>query len=226
MIHSSGFDVTGFSKDNINAREDLATLCNHPSPKPKRNVKGNLKRPRAPYCFKPIERKDILRWLKKLKFPDRYVSNIKQSVNVSTGKFNGLNSHDYHIIIERLMPVMFRGYFNADLWKIFAELSYFYRQICAKQVSKVMMQKLEKKITVLVWKMEKIFPPGWFNAMQYLLVHLPKEARVGGSTQFRWMYSQERELKKLRVKVHTKVRVEGCIANAFTCKEITNFSSK
>jgi hypothetical protein len=74
--------------------------------------------------------------------------------------------------------------------------------------------------------MEKIFPPGWFNAMQYLLVYLPKEARVGGSTQFRWMYSQERELKKLRVKVHTKVRVEGCIANAFTCKVITNFSSK
>jgi hypothetical protein len=27
---------------------------------------------------------------------------------------------------------MFHGYFNADLWKIFAEHSYFYRQICAK----------------------------------------------------------------------------------------------
>jgi hypothetical protein len=53
------------------------------------------------------------------------------------------------------MPVMFRDYFDADLWKIFPELSYFYRQICAKQVSKVMMQKLEKKIVVFVCKMEK-----------------------------------------------------------------------
>jgi hypothetical protein len=78
------------------------------------------------------------------------------------------------------MPVMFRGYFDADLWKKFAELSYFYRQICAKQVSKWMMQKLEKEIVVLVCKMEKIFSPGWFNAMQHLLVHLPWEAKVGG----------------------------------------------
>jgi hypothetical protein len=53
------------------------------------------------------------------------------------------------------MPVMFHGYFNGDLWNIFVELIYFYRQICAKQVSKSMMQKLEKEITFLVCKMEK-----------------------------------------------------------------------
>jgi hypothetical protein len=53
---------------------------------------------------------------------------------------DGLKSHDYHILKERLMSVIFHGYFNANLWKIFTELSYFfYRQICAKQVSKAMM---------------------------------------------------------------------------------------
>jgi hypothetical protein len=46
-------------------------------------------------------------------------------------------------------------------------------QICAKQVSKVMMQKLEKETMILVCKMETIFPPGWFNAMEHFLVHLP-----------------------------------------------------
>jgi hypothetical protein len=76
-IISMCFDVTGFSKDNINARKDLANLCNCPSMEPKRNAKGNLKRTRAPYCLKPIERKEILSWLKKLKFPDHYASSIK-----------------------------------------------------------------------------------------------------------------------------------------------------
>jgi hypothetical protein len=56
-------------------------------------------------------------------------------------------------------------------------------------------------------------------------VHLPWEAKVGGPVQFRWIYSQERELKKLRAIVCNKSRVEGCIAEAFACKEITNFSS-
>jgi hypothetical protein len=83
------------------------------------------------------------------------------------------------------MSVMFRGYFKADLWKMFAELSYFYRQICAKKVSKAMMRRLEKETTMLVYKMISVFPPGWFNAMQHLLVHLPWEARVGGPVQFR-----------------------------------------
>jgi hypothetical protein len=63
----------------------------------------------------------------KLKFPDRYASNIKWIVNLSTNKLNGLKSHDYHFIIQRLMSVMFHDYFNADLWKIFTELSYLYR---------------------------------------------------------------------------------------------------
>jgi hypothetical protein len=71
------FDVTDFLKDNINVRKDLATLYNRPSLEPKINVKGHLKRPRAPYCLKPAERKEILRWFKKLKFTECYASNIK-----------------------------------------------------------------------------------------------------------------------------------------------------
>jgi hypothetical protein len=109
------FDVTGFSKDNFNAMKDLAALYNRPLLGPKGNAKGNLKQSRALYCLKSVERKEIVRWLKKLKFPNRYASNIKRAVNVSTGKLNGLTSHDYYIIIERLMPVMFRSYFNPDL---------------------------------------------------------------------------------------------------------------
>jgi hypothetical protein len=43
--------------------------------------------------------------------------------------------------------------------------------------------------------------------------------------QFKWMYSKERELKNLRYMLRNKAMVDGCIAEAFTCKEITNFSS-
>jgi hypothetical protein len=53
------------------------------------------------------------------------------------------------------------------------ELSYFYKHICSNQVSKAMMEKLEKEISMLVCKMEKIFPSGWLNVMRYFVVHLP-----------------------------------------------------
>jgi hypothetical protein len=93
-IISMCFNVTGFSKDNMNARKHLATLCNRPSLEAKTNAKGNLTRLRAPYYLKSTERKDILKWLKKLKFPDRYASNIKRAVNVNSGELNGMKSHD------------------------------------------------------------------------------------------------------------------------------------
>jgi hypothetical protein len=48
-------------------------------------------------------------------------------VNVKTRKLNGLKSYDYHIIMERLMSLMFHGYLEDGVWKALVELSYFYR---------------------------------------------------------------------------------------------------
>jgi hypothetical protein len=133
----------------------------------------------------------------KIKFPDGYAAGLKRAVNLKTGKLTGLKSHDFHILMERIIPVMFRGYMPDAMWQAIAELSYFYRQICAKEISKNMMEKLEKEIPVLLCKLEKIFPPGFFNPMEHLLIHIPYEAKVGGPVQYRWMYHIERALKNL-----------------------------
>jgi hypothetical protein len=127
--------------------------------------------------------------------------------------------------MERLLQVIFCGYLNDDVWVALAELSLFYRQLCAKEIKKEMTEKLEKVIPVLLCKLEKIFPPGWFSPMQHLLVHLPFEAKIGGPQQYRWMYDIERALKKLRAMVGNKVRVEGCITEEFIVKEIAYFTS-
>jgi hypothetical protein len=144
---------------------------------------------------------------------------------LDTVKLSGVKSHDYHIFMERLLPVMFHGYLDDDVWMALAELSHFYRQLCAKEIKKDMMEKLEDEIPVLLCKLEKIFPPGWFNPKQYLLVHLPYEAKIGGPQQYRWMYHIERALKNLRAMVRNKAKVEGCIAEEFKLKEITYFCS-
>ena len=133
-------------------------LCDRPCLEVQLNASGNESRPRAPYCLKPEDRKQILEWVKTLKFPDCYAANLKQTVNLGTGKLNGQKSHDYHILMERLVSVMFRGYLSPKLWKTLAELSYFYRQLCTKEISRKQMQKFEKEIAILVCKLEKVFP--------------------------------------------------------------------
>jgi hypothetical protein len=146
-------------------------------------------------------------------------------VNLESGKLSGVKSHDYHIFMERLFPIMFYGYLNDDVWNTLAELSHFYRQLCAKEIKKEMIKKLEKEILVLICKLEKISPPGWFNSMQHLLVHLSYEAKLGGPQQYRWMYHIEMALKNLRAMVHNKTWVEGCIVEEFKLKEIIYFTS-
>jgi hypothetical protein len=96
-------------------------------------------------------------WLKFLKFPDGYTAGFRRAVNLMTKKLTGLKSHDCHIMMASLLPVMFHGYFNVSIWKALAKLSYFYRQVGAKEIKKEVMEKLEKEFYVLVCKLEKIF---------------------------------------------------------------------
>jgi hypothetical protein len=54
-------DFIGFTKDNINARKDLANLCDIPSLEAKANQRGNLTRPHALYFLKLEDRKKALK---------------------------------------------------------------------------------------------------------------------------------------------------------------------
>jgi len=214
-------DFPDKTKDNFKARVYLGNICNRPT----LMLRENGGKPRAEFALRPNERKEVMKWMKDLKFPDGYGAGFRRSVNLKTMKINGLKSHDYHIMMERLIPVMLRGYINEEVWKAIAELSYFYRQLCAKEILKEMMQKLEESAPVLLCKLEKIFPPAFFNPMQHLLIHLPYEAKVGGLVCYRWMYPIERMLKKLKSMVGNKAKVEGCIAEEFKFKEIAFLTS-
>jgi hypothetical protein len=110
--------------------------------------------------MKEKERKEIMTWMKNLKFPDGFAVSFRMVVNLKTGKLTGQKSHDYHVIMEWLLPNMLRGYVHQDVWRTLVELSYFYRQLYAKEIKKEMMDKLEKEILVLLCKLEKIFSPG------------------------------------------------------------------
>jgi hypothetical protein len=101
-------------------------------------------------------------------------------VNLSTLQVLGMKSHDFHKWIERILPAMVQGYVPEHVWLALSELSYFFRQLCAKELSQTVVADLERLAPVLLCKLEKIFPPGFFNPMQHLILHLPYEARMGG----------------------------------------------
>jgi hypothetical protein len=105
---------------------------------------------------------------------------------------------------------------------VLAELSYFFRVLCAKEVSPTVIEEMEEMAPELLCKLERIFPPGFFVPMAHMILHLPTEARMGGPVQNRWMYGTERQQKNLRLKCRNKCKIEASIAEAFVIEEVAN----
>jgi hypothetical protein len=146
-------------------------------------------------------------------------------VNLSTLRVLGMKSHDFHIWIEQILPMMVRGYVPEHVWLALSELSYFFRQLCAKELSRTVVADLERLAPVLLCKLEKIFPPGFFNPMQHLILHLPYEARMGGPVQGHWCYPIERCLKTIRKKCRNKCKIKASIAEAYILEEVSKFTT-
>jgi hypothetical protein len=124
-ILSTCMGFTDKTKDNQKAMKDLAQLCNRPT----LELKSSGGKSCVSFCLKSKEGKEVLIWLQILKFTDGYATGFSRVVNLESGKLSGVKSHDYHIFMERLIPVMFHGYLNDDVWKALAELRHFYRQL-------------------------------------------------------------------------------------------------
>ena len=76
-------------------------------------------------------------------FPDGYAANLKRGASLDNLKIFGLKSHDWKIWIERVMPVMLRGFIPEDEWLVLAELSYFFRVLRAKELLPGFLEEME-----------------------------------------------------------------------------------
>jgi len=75
---------------------------------------------------------------------------------------------------------------------VLTELSQFFRDLCSSKLHVDDIVRLENNISEILCKMERVFPPTFFNVMEHLPVHLPMELKLGGPVQYRWMYDYER----------------------------------
>ncbi|XP_074300461.1 uncharacterized protein LOC141631730 [Silene latifolia] len=177
------------------------------------------------FVLKKEEKKALCDWVCKLKFPDRYASDLSRCVDKKELKLTGLKSHDCHVFMERLLLIALRHLLQKNEWNAITEISQFFRDLCASTIKTEKLASLENNIAVIICKLEKIFPPSFFNSMEHLPIHLPYEVRVGGPVQYRWMYPFLRFLNHLKNKIGNKARVEGSICNAYLLEEISNFCS-
>ena len=130
--------------------------------------------------------------MKSIKYSDGNAANLSRCVTLKNGKLSGMKSHDYHVLLQRLFPVGLCGYVDKELSTTLLELGSLFQDLCSKTLKQSDLKKLEDRGVLILFKLEKIFPPAFFDVMVHLAVHLPREAMLARLVQYRWMYPIER----------------------------------
>lgn len=137
------------------------------------------KYPKAIYTLKEESKKLLCEWVKNLKFLDEYVSNMGRCVDMTKHKLFGMKSHDCHVFMQRLVPIAFRELLPKKVWEALTEMSLFFRDVTSTEIREEDMVRLQQEIPELLCKLERVFPPSFFDSMEHLPVHLAYEAMLG-----------------------------------------------
>ena len=135
-----------------------------------------------------------------------------------------MKSQYCHVFMECLLPVALRE-LPDHFWKPLTELSEYFRYLCSSTLRVNDLLVIEKNISIILCKLERIFPPGFFYFMKHLPVHLAYKAWVCGLILYKWMYPFEQKIGGFKRTVNNKAKVKGWICQAYVSKETSNFYS-
>ncbi|KAK6782045.1 hypothetical protein RDI58_019841 [Solanum bulbocastanum] len=82
-------DVTGKTKDNVKARLDLPEHCRRPELHIQESANNKLLKPKASCSFTMEQKRKICEWVKSLKMPDGYGSNLGKRADIEHGILHG-----------------------------------------------------------------------------------------------------------------------------------------
>jgi hypothetical protein len=151
-----------------------------------RSARERFFMPDAPYVLSWEEKIQFLKNLKSLRCPTGYVSNLYN--RIVDGKLRGLKSHDYHILLQQLLPVCLRNLGDAEMMGAIVRISRLFRRLCRKVVDSGTEEQLLADVTEVLVSLEKVFPLAFFDIMVHLTIHLVEELFICGPVHTRWMY--------------------------------------
>ena len=97
-----------------------------------------------------------------MKVPQGYSSNISNLVSMQELKLVSLKSHDCHILMQQLLPVVIQGILPPSVRGILTRLCLFFNAICKKVVDPRCLDQLENEGIRLLCELEIYFPPSFF----------------------------------------------------------------
>jgi len=151
-------NVSGKTKDNDNARMDLALYCRGEDLELKLAANEKLLKPKANYTLTADQTKLICQWIKELRMSDGYSPNLVRCANVDKGTIHGMKSHDCHVFMECLLPIAFCS-LPLHVLNPLIEISHLFKDLCSTTLMEDDLSRMEQNIPFILCKLERIFSP-------------------------------------------------------------------
>ena len=94
----------------------------------------NYRIPHAPYVLRPIEKMEILRMIKAVQTPSGHCASFAKLVDVEKGKLQYMNNHDWHVLLEEVLPAALRGSMPEGPRIAVIRLGHCFKRICEKAI--------------------------------------------------------------------------------------------
>ncbi|XP_057779975.1 uncharacterized protein LOC130998576 [Salvia miltiorrhiza] len=217
-------NIPGKTKDGLASRKDLVSMKMRTELAP---IQGDRRTylPAACYTLSRGEKRQVCESLSRMKLPSNYSSNVNKLVSLKDSKLVGLKSHDYHTLMQQLLPVAIRGVLPDNVRYAITRLCFFFNVLCSKVIDVSKLDDIQREIVTTMCLLEKYFLPSFFDIMVHLTVHLVREVRLCGPVWYRWMYPFERYMRVLKTYVRNRNRPEGCMAECYIAEEAVEFCS-
>lgn len=177
----------------------------------------------APYCCTEPEWQTFLSRLSSLRTPTNYASSFKRHVKDKKLAFGSMKSHDYHVMMQQILPVCLRGLMQDPVRKVILRLSDVFRRICVKVWDAADFPQLKIDVAQLLCDLEIYFPPAFFDVMTHLLIHVVEELDQYGPVTARWLYPLERYMKLIKGHVRSYYRPEASMAQGYIKDETLGY---
>ena len=211
-------------KDTPSLRRDMEEAGRMPHLHLRETESGDFIKPRAPFVFTSEERQNFISLVSSTKVPSGYSSTLIK--HVGELRLSGLKSHDHHILLQQILPAAVRHALSKGVRETIIRVGKLFKRICAKVIFKSELPSLYTDCAETLCMLEMFFPPGFFDIMPHLVVHLVREIEICGPVHSRWCYFVERYLGHLTKYVRDRSKPEAGMATGYMIDESLGFCTE